>query len=206
MSAAAKAFGDFRPSVWRTIALMARTRSRNVSVARRFRVVGADHIRLETPGRLRLGTTFFGFTDHRDRSLIRVRGRLHVSSTMVATGNRWDIGPDATVVVGAGTYFSPDVQLVAVDRITIGADCAIGWGSQILDADFHSLNGAPSVAPVVIGDHVWVGSHVRIYKGVTIADGCVIAGGSIVTRSVTEPGCLVAGNPARVVRRDATWH
>lgn len=36
--------------------------------------------------------------------------------------------------------------------------------------------------------------------GVEIGDGCIVGAGSVVTRSV-PPGCIVAGNPARILRR-----
>lgn len=54
--------------------------------------------------------------------------------------------------------------------------------------------------PVVIGNDVWIGANAVILPGVNIGDGAVIAAGAIVTKNV-EPYCIVAGNPARVLRR-----
>ena len=54
--------------------------------------------------------------------------------------------------------------------------------------------------PVVIGDNVWIGANVMLMKGVHIGAGSIIAGGSIVTKDV-PPGCIVAGNPARIVKK-----
>lgn len=54
--------------------------------------------------------------------------------------------------------------------------------------------------PVVIGHDVWIGHGVVILPGRTIGTGAVIGAGSIVTRDV-EPYTIVAGNPARVIRR-----
>jgi len=53
--------------------------------------------------------------------------------------------------------------------------------------------------PVVIGDNVWIGANVMIMKGVHIGAGSIIAGGSIVTKDV-PPDCIVAGNPAKIVK------
>jgi acetyltransferase-like isoleucine patch superfamily enzyme len=68
------------------------------------------------------------------------------------------------------------------------------------------VEGTPRrrTAPVRIGDGVWVGSGATILAGVTVGDGAVIAAASVVTKDV-PPGVLVAGNPARVIRRDVTW-
>ncbi|MBB4038478.1 hypothetical protein GGR34_000107 [Microvirga flocculans] len=54
--------------------------------------------------------------------------------------------------------------------------------------------------PVVIGHDVWIGHGVVILPSRTIGTGAVIGAGSIVTRDV-EPYTIVAGNPARVIRR-----
>jgi acetyltransferase-like isoleucine patch superfamily enzyme len=47
---------------------------------------------------------------------------------------------------------------------------------------------------------VWVGANAVILGGVTIGDGAVIAAGAVVTKDV-EPGAVVAGVPARVLRK-----
>lgn len=62
--------------------------------------------------------------------------------------------------------------------------------------DVHpSTNG-----DVVIGNDVWIGSGATIMSGVTVGDGAVIGAESCVTRDV-RPYAIVAGNPAREVRR-----
>jgi maltose O-acetyltransferase len=56
------------------------------------------------------------------------------------------------------------------------------------------------VLPVIIGDDVWIGHGAVILKGVTIGDRAVIGAGAVVTRGVPAD-TVVAGNPARVVKR-----
>ena len=43
-----------------------------------------------------------------------------------------------------------------------------------------------------------------ILKGVTIGDGAIIAAGAVVTKDVPAK-CVVAGNPAKVVRENVIW-
>lgn len=50
-----------------------------------------------------------------------------------------------------------------------------------------------------IGANCFIGGRSLILPGVEIGDGCVIGAGSVVTKSV-PPGCVVAGNPARILR------
>lgn len=55
-------------------------------------------------------------------------------------------------------------------------------------------------SPVRIGSNVWLAANVIVLPGVTIGDNVVAAAGAVITRDV-ESGTLVAGNPARLVRR-----
>jgi maltose O-acetyltransferase len=55
------------------------------------------------------------------------------------------------------------------------------------------------MAPVVIGDNVWIGHDVSIMKGVTIGDNAILASGSVVTKDVSA-NVIVAGNPASMVK------
>jgi acetyltransferase-like isoleucine patch superfamily enzyme len=63
------------------------------------------------------------------------------------------------------------------------------------------IEGVPATnGDVVIGNDVWVGSNATIMSGVTVADGAVIGTDSCVSRDV-RPYAMVAGNPAREIRR-----
>jgi hypothetical protein len=57
-----------------------------------------------------------------------------------------------------------------------------------------------SKAPPTIGNDVWLGDAVTLARGVHIGDGAIVGARSVVTKSV-EPFCVVAGNPARLIRR-----
>lgn len=54
--------------------------------------------------------------------------------------------------------------------------------------------------PVRIGEDCWIGGGAIILPGVTIGDGVTVGAGSVVTKDV-ESYVVVAGNPAKVIRR-----
>ncbi len=56
------------------------------------------------------------------------------------------------------------------------------------------------VEPTVVRSGVSIGSGATILSNVTIGENSLVGAGSVVTRDV-PPGSVVAGNPARVVRR-----
>ena len=114
----------------------------------------------------------------------------------------------ATLSIGNHTYVNRSASIDCTQEITIGAYCAISDNVQILDSDFHPIiyNGKTSTMskPVHIGNHVWIGRSAIILKGVTMGDGAIVGAGSVVTRDV-PPRCLVAGNPAKVIKENVEW-
>jgi acetyltransferase-like isoleucine patch superfamily enzyme len=88
--------------------------------------------------------------------------------------------------------------------IRIGANALLGSYVEILDSDFHDLHpdrrrgGQPRMAPVELGENVFVGDNAKILKGVTIGAHSVIGAASVVTKSIPA-GVIAAGNPARVI-------
>ncbi|GAA1370526.1 acyltransferase [Peribacillus frigoritolerans] len=112
--------------------------------------------------------------------------------------------PGAKIVVGDRTFINRRSEILCMESVNIGNDCAISWDVVITDTDYHQLNGEIFVKPVVIGNNVWIGCKSTILKGVTIGDGAVIAAGSVVTRDVPS-GSIVGGNPAKVIKNEVTW-
>lgn len=98
---------------------------------------------------------------------------------------------------------------------SIGGNCGIGGGihpldkvstspaflkgRNILGRNFAKISYEPS-KKVVIGNDVWIGECVYVMPGVTIGDGAVIGTHAVVTSDV-EPFSIVAGVPAKVLRK-----
>lgn len=133
---------------------------------------------------------------------IRTGGWVHLNA-----GTSIVVGPRATLDIGASTFFSGGTILCS-ESIVIGERCGIAWDAFITDSDMHEITAdgetLPHTLPIRIGEHVWVGSGARIMKGTTIGDGAIVAAGAIVTKDV-PPRTLVAGVPARVIRKNVEW-
>jgi maltose O-acetyltransferase len=110
------------------------------------------------------------------------------------------------IEVGDRTEFNNNLMIKSEGAgIRVGRDGLFGAHVEIFDSDFHDLHparrstGRPKIAPVEIGDNVFVGMGVRILKGTTIGSDSVIGAGAVVTGSIPA-GVIAAGNPARVIR------
>ena len=107
--------------------------------------------------------------------------------------------------IGDRSFVTGDSQIICHNNIKIGVNCAISWGVLIIDHDYHTLKGKKINVPINIGNKVWICSNVTILKGVTIPDNCIIAANSVVTSSFIEENILIAGNPAKIIKRDVDW-
>ena len=54
---------------------------------------------------------------------------------------------------------------------------------------------------VVIGNGCWIGMNTVILPGVTLGDNTIVGAGSVVTKSFKSGNCLIAGSPAKVIKR-----
>lgn len=111
---------------------------------------------------------------------------------------------NANINIGDFTYVNKRTEIKCQDMIKIGESCSISWDVVIMDTDYHSINGRAFIDPVIIEDNVWVGCRAIILKGVHIGEGAIIAAGSVVTKNV-PPYCIVAGNPAKVIKENVNW-
>ena len=108
------------------------------------------------------------------------------------------------------------------DKLVIGKFCQIAAGVEfVMNGANHQMNAVstfpfytlegwemspPCVADMqlrgdtVIGNDVWIGQNAVILPGVHIGDGAIIGANSVVGRNI-EPYTVVAGNPARQIRK-----
>lgn len=127
------------------------------------------------------------------------------------------IGNDSHIVCGkqGRIVFGPDfratagVKIVSMCGVTIGKEVRLGWGSIILDTNFHPLYDMEkqrfkrAFGRVCIGDNNWFGLQCLIMPGVTTPERCIIGARTTVTRGGNyEPYCVHGGSPVRVLSRN----
>ena len=79
-----------------------------------------------------------------------------------------------------------------------------GIGSQIwTHGSLHTKTGKK--LDVKLGNGIYIGSGCCIAPGVSIKDDCLIGLGSVITTSFDTENCLIAGNPAKLVKAEINW-
>jgi acetyltransferase-like isoleucine patch superfamily enzyme len=113
-------------------------------------------------------------------------------------------GGNGAISIGDDVFVNARSEIRCEQSISIGAGTTISFDVVIMDTDFHHLDGSLGrVAPVVVGEHVWIGARAMVLKGVSIGAGAVVAAGALITRDVPA-GALVAGVPAKVLKTGVT--
>ena len=128
-------------------------------------------------------------------------------------GSLWFEDSNGSLIIGENSTFE-NVHIAVTEpgsQVSIGENCMFAYDIDIRTGDSHpiidSKSGARinSAEDIYIGKHVWVAAHVILLKGVSILDDSVVASGSVVTKRYAEPGVVIAGNPAEIVKRQITW-
>ncbi len=142
---------------------------------------------------------------------VKGHGKVHIGDGSNlwahAEANSFHFYEKGSVInVGANSRLN-GVTFHCAKSIDIGKDCLVG-SAILMDTDFHIfedpehvLFGNVKSKPIKIGNKVWLGGQSVILKGCQLGDKSVIGFRAIVTKSF--PGnVVVAGNPARVVKRN----
>ena len=87
------------------------------------------------------------------------------------------------ITIGDGVFIGPKCNLITINHVEDPEERSTTYG-----------------APIVLEDKVWLGINVTVLAGVTIGYGSIVGANSVVTKDV-PPMTIVAGNPARIIRK-----
>ncbi|WP_342639136.1 hypothetical protein [Vibrio metschnikovii] len=121
-------------------------------------------------------------------------------------------GKKQQIVIGEKTTFG-SVYILCQEgcNVHIGRWCMFSRDIEIRTTDAHSVVDVSSrkrlntPESVVIGDHVWVGVGALLSKGTVLANDSIVGAFSFVNTVFTEENIIVAGTPAKLVKRGVTW-
>ena len=105
------------------------------------------------------------------------------------------------VKIGNKVIIMPGCLMMSAGGITIEDEAMIAANVQLISNN-HDFEDRMVITckPVRICRRAWIGAGSTILPGVTVGENAVVGAGSVVTKDV-EPDTIVAGNPARVIRK-----
>lgn len=160
---------------------------------------------------------------HREALIVnhqKDRNKIQIGFLSQIKGNLLIFKYGGHIQIGNNTYIGEGSRIWSGNNIKIGNHVLISHDVNIIDTNSHELNshersqrydeliskgewenaGNIISSPIIIEDDVWINFNAIILKGVTIGKGAIVAAGSVVTKDVAS-FTLVAGNPARVVKK-----
>lgn len=87
------------------------------------------------------------------------------------------------IYIGKGTYIAPNVGLITSNH------------------DLNDLDHHLSPEDIVLGEQCWIGMNSVILPGVKLGIHTIVGAGSVVTKSFEDGFCIIAGNPAKIIRK-----
>ena len=100
----------------------------------------------------------------------------------------------------------------SASSISIGRDCLFSWNEIIragelphLLFDYKTGEFLNKSCKIEIGDHVWLGQNVAIMKNVTIPKDTIVGAFAVVTRRFKKEHSVIAGNPAKICKKNIHW-
>lgn len=135
-----------------------------------------------------------------------------------ASGIKIRLRNDSKFIVGNNTTFgyNGNIAVTPGNEIRIGEDCMFSWNIELCSGDGHTIFDVekrertiypiPGTAEntIEIQDHVWVGMRTIILNNTVIGRSSIVGAGATVKGKFPN-NCVLAGNPARIVKKNVTW-
>lgn len=127
------------------------------------------------------------------------------------SGVKWAVHHTATIhapqnlTVGEETFpgDSPGVYIDATNGVHIGDYTNLGPQVGIISSNHDFVNNEvlTEATPIYIGAYCWMGMGAVILPSVTLGNFTIVGANAVVTKSFPDGYCVLAGNPAKVIKQ-----
>ena len=171
-----------------------------------FDIIGENNTIIIEEG-VTLNDVTFMIRGNNNKAVIEKNVWYHMGGNI----NQW--GHNTYLKIGSDTTIEQANFGVYEDnsKIVIGSNCMLSRGIYIRTGDNHLIFDVTTnkrinfAKDIIIGNHVWISEDCNILKGVNISEDSIIGYGSIVTKKFTETNVIIAGNPAKIVKKNVNF-
>ncbi|EGF59392.1 acyltransferase [Bacteroides fluxus] len=142
---------------------------------------------------------------------IFLQGKLVVKGTCIINQSASVVvWPQAVMELGEGVLICSGVLLKAVHHVTVGKYAMISSGCFIMDSNIHCIRDTETgvvsnpTQSIQIGDYCWLSMNTSILGGGELPNCSITTRYALLNKAYGEAdsGCIFAGMPAKIVRRN----
>ncbi len=122
---------------------------------------------------------------------------VHFTSKVIEPQNITHPDTFRPIGMAVGNYIDARCGITIEENVHVGPRVSIISKNHNL-TDYDSFDES---APVILHRDCWLATGSIILAGVELGEHTVVGAGSVVTHSFTEGNVLIAGNPAKVIKR-----
>lgn len=143
-----------------------------------------------------------------NQAQIRIGDDVRLRGTIVLVGDYFSEIKICDHVTSCTNLYISSVQ---ESKIEIGEDSMFSRDVVIRAGNCHNVfdlennrNLSSGGRSVIIGKHVWIGHRAVLFNGCEIGNGSIVGINAFVNKKFPE-NCSLAGNPAKVIKRNVAW-
>ncbi len=169
---------------------------------------------MQTPSlaMIRIGYHKVAIMEPNEKTVMKVEKTgtlIFEGSAHIGKGSKIYVSNNAKLKLGDNFAISASTQIFCQKSISFGRDIQFSWDCLVMDSDSHRIyiEGEQINADkeISFGNKIWIGCRCTILKGSVIPDGCVIAATSCVTGKNFEANTIIAGTPAKSIKKISSW-
>lgn len=160
---------------------------------------------------IRIGFHKVSICNPKDLNVLDIHGKLIFNGTAhIGNGTKIYVANEAELVLGDNFAVSASSQINCYKKIVFGKDIQFSWDCLVMDSDTHNIYNTQGEllnkpCGIVFGDRIWIGCKTTILKGSVIPDNCVIGACSLVSGKCFEHSSIIAGHPAKLIKKIGKW-
>jgi acetyltransferase-like isoleucine patch superfamily enzyme len=141
---------------------------------------------------------------------INIKCFIYQKILRINSNVKWPVSPTSTFKkpekIIRGNRFpglSKYCYLDARNGIEFGSNVWVGPSASLVSMNHDPNNYSKyfTDSPIRIGNNCWLGSRSIILPGVQLGNHVIVAAGAVVNKSFEEDNIIIAGVPARIVKR-----
>lgn len=139
---------------------------------------------------------------------------LSIGNKTILVGNAYMYSSYfSKIEINEKTSSGTNLSVVAIQnsKVTIGKNSMLSSDIIVRAGNSHNIfdlenkeNLVKDGYSVAIGDHVWIGTRSTLFNGCEIGSGSIVGINTFVNKKFPS-NCSIAGNPARIIRKNVAW-